>query len=81
MKTRRTKTGSQRRQLEWLARQLNLPFGGPLRDVPTTSDVATAPATIVNQCDGCRAGMPIVNGNHRDKNDVPYMGCTAERYS
>lgn len=35
----------------------------------------------VNQCDGCRAGIPVVNGLHIDK-DNPWNGmvCQADRY-
>ena len=33
-----------------------------------------------NQCDGCRQGLPVVNGLHRDKNDRPFMACTKQLY-
>ena len=36
-----------------------------------------------NQCDGCRAGIPIVNGAHRMGKPGAYpdtMGCTAKLY-
>ncbi len=34
----------------------------------------------VNQCDGCRNGMPIVDGIHRNKNGTCFMMCTGDRY-
>lgn len=34
----------------------------------------------VNQCDGCRRGLPIENGIHYDKG-WPDMSCTADRYA
>lgn len=37
-----------------------------------------------NQCDGCNAGIPIVNGNHRMGREGGYpdlMGCTAKQYA
>lgn len=34
-----------------------------------------------NQCDGCRAGMPLVHGIHRTKDDKPYMCCTKRLYN
>ena len=36
-----------------------------------------------NQCDGCNAGIPIVNGNHRMGKEGGYpdlQGCTAKLY-
>ena len=33
-----------------------------------------------NQCDGCRQGLPLVDGLHRDKNDRAFMACTKDRY-
>lgn len=34
---------------------------------------------IINQCDGCQAGLPLVNGIHQDDQ---YFGiaCTKDRY-
>lgn len=43
--------------------------------------VDTVPS--VNNCDGCQAGIPIVNGSHRMGKPGGYpdtMGCTANRY-
>ena len=37
-----------------------------------------------NQCDGCQAGIPVVNGNHRMGREGGYpdlMGCTAKLYN
>lgn len=37
----------------------------------------------LNQCDGCQAGIPIVNGTHRMGKPGGYpdmMGCTAKLY-
>jgi hypothetical protein len=34
-----------------------------------------------NQCDGCRAGMVLRDGNHYTDSGKLYMGCTAHRYS
>jgi hypothetical protein len=37
-----------------------------------------------NQCDGCQAGIPLVNGTHRMGRDGGYpdlMGCTAKLYA
>lgn len=34
-----------------------------------------------NQCDGCLAGVPIVNGFHVRPDGVTDMMCTADRYS
>lgn len=42
-----------------------------------------APAVERNQCDGCQAGRPVENGNHR-MGDGAYpdlMGCTANLYA
>ena len=33
----------------------------------------------INQCDGCREGLEIVDGLHR-LNGKPYMACTRLRY-
>lgn len=36
-----------------------------------------------NQCDGCQAGIPVINGSHRmgRPGGYPdYMSCTAELY-
>jgi len=36
-----------------------------------------------NQCDGCQAGIPVVNGTHRMGREGGYpdlMGCTAKQY-
>jgi len=37
-------------------------------------------AVILNQCDGCRVGSAIVNGNHVTAQGVPYMSCQAWKY-
>ncbi len=34
----------------------------------------------VNQCDGCRNEMPIVDGIHRKENGTCFMVCTGNRY-
>ena len=34
-----------------------------------------------NQCDGCRQGLPVVDGIHRTLEDRAFMGCTRKRYS
>lgn len=34
-----------------------------------------------NQCDGCRAGMPLADGIHRYPGGFPYMCCTADLYA
>lgn len=40
--------------------------------------------TAVNQCDGCRAGHPLVDGVHKpvgsEPRDGSWMRCTADRY-
>ena len=33
-----------------------------------------------NQCDGCCAGLPIVEGIHRTPDSRIHMECTANRY-
>jgi hypothetical protein len=38
------------------------------------------PLSQRNQCDGCRRGLKIVQGNHVEKDGRIYMGCTKERY-
>lgn len=37
--------------------------------------------TIINQCDGCRRGLPIENGLHIREDGLPDMACTKERYT
>jgi hypothetical protein len=34
----------------------------------------------INQCDGCRAGLPLENGIHRDGQMLGLV-CTADRYT
>lgn len=37
----------------------------------------------INQCDGCRSGIPVVNGVHRMGKEGGYsdlMACTKDRY-
>lgn len=34
-----------------------------------------------NQCDGCRQGLLVVDGLHRDENGHAFMTCTKNRYS
>jgi hypothetical protein len=34
----------------------------------------------INQCDGCRRGLPIRRDNNHYDGDMPYMGCTRDRY-
>ena len=38
------------------------------------------PLYPVNQCDGCKRGLPIVNGLHKELTGRPYMCCTKDRY-
>lgn len=33
-----------------------------------------------NQCDGCQAGMPVVNGIHKNTKGHGHMCCQAKRY-
>ena len=33
----------------------------------------------INQCDGCRQGLPVKDGNHY-KNGLPWIGCTKDDY-
>jgi hypothetical protein len=33
-----------------------------------------------NQCDGCRAGMPIINGIHRTEDNRYHVVCSADLY-
>lgn len=53
------------------------------RDVRSEADANRALAANVtnplNQCDGCRRGLPIVNGIHRGPG-YDLIGCTADRY-
>ena len=42
--------------------------------------VAEQGAAVANQCDGCRAGMPLRDGIHY-RDDRPHIGCTADRYA
>lgn len=37
-------------------------------------------STSINQCDGCRQGLPIVNGLHMKADGHPFMACTRDRY-
>ena len=37
-------------------------------------------APPLNQCDGCRRGMPLKDGLHRAPG-YDFIGCTAERYT
>lgn len=34
----------------------------------------------VNQCDGCKRGLPIEQGLHMNNDGRPYMGCTKSKY-
>lgn len=34
----------------------------------------------INQCDGCRRRLPLVNGIHREPGGGMGIGCTADRY-
>ncbi len=38
--------------------------------------------TPINQCDGCRRGVPVNKNGHHEINDYPgeVMACTADRY-
>jgi len=33
----------------------------------------------INQCDGCRQGLPVIEGLHY-KNNQPWIGCTKNVY-
>lgn len=35
----------------------------------------------MNQCDGCRRGLPIERGLHRLPSGLPDMACTADLYA
>lgn len=51
---------------------------------PVTNPCVTAVAGCINQCDGCQAGIPLVNGVHRMGREGGYpdfMGCTAHLYN
>lgn len=51
--------------------------------VPRTPNISTT--QLINQCDGCRAGIPVdKNGNHQmgKPGGYPdYMACTKDRYA
>lgn len=59
-------------------------------DVPRTAQslerirsILSASAEPKNQCDGCRAGIPLINGMHRMGKPGEYpdlMACTSKRY-
>ena len=34
----------------------------------------------INQCDGCRRGLPLKNGLHIGKSKFDMVGCTKDRY-
>lgn len=34
----------------------------------------------MNQCDGCKRGLPVVNGIHQEHNGQLYMVCEKETY-
>ncbi|MNC79096.1 hypothetical protein D3C75_1314750 [compost metagenome] len=45
--------------------------------------ILSASAEPNNQCDGCRAGIPLINGMHRMGKPGGYpdlMACTSKRY-
>ena len=42
--------------------------------------LSAAPAVPVNQCDGCRRGLPLVEGIHKGEG-YDFIACTADRYA
>lgn len=38
-------------------------------------------APQINQCDGCRRGLPVRDGIHIDQDGIAAMACTADRYA
>ena len=40
----------------------------------------TATGGEVNQCDGCRQGLPVKDGLHVKSDGHPFMACTRSRY-
>ncbi len=50
-------------------------------DEPTQPMAKVPMREMINQCDGCRRGMPIKDGIHRNPYDAwDLQACTAERY-
>jgi len=53
---------------------------------PKRSEEAAAPAPImkkkkqINQCDGCRQGLPLKDGVFHMKNGMPWSLCTKDDY-
>jgi hypothetical protein len=48
---------------------------------PGALDTSLAPASELNQCDGCRRGLPLnENGIHRGEG-YDMIGCTADKYA
>lgn len=48
-----------------------------------TTGCGTYPPDIgdKNMCDGCKRGLTIIDGIHREQNGMPYMCCSRNRYS
>lgn len=56
--------------------ELDRLFGQVLHSIPK-------PEPLCNQCDGCQANMPVVNGTHRSKHSDfhgIHMCCQKQKY-
>ena len=70
--------------LEGWLRRWSAEAGGIFCALKYETDAALKPAEAqLNQCDGCQAGIPVVNGAHRMGKPGAYpdtMSCTAKLY-
>lgn len=70
--------------LEGLLRRWSAEAGGVFCALKYETEAALKPAEAdLNQCDGCQAGIPVVNGAHRMGKPGGYpdtMSCTAKLY-
>ena len=52
-----------------------------LRDNPPFCEICTERMKEKNQCDGCRRGLPLKDGIHKNSDSIyDIIGCTAEFY-
>lgn len=52
----------------------------PLSELDRLFPAIPKPDPLGNQCDGCQAGMPVVNGMHRNARGHGHMVCARKHY-